>query len=558
MDREALLGDVLGHLAEGTAEVARATCCAATGDGGGGDATAHALAALAGFWLGEFAEATRHADAGLAAADDDRTRALCLAAAVLAAGGDLDAPPPDRALLHRLLAEADEPGSRWWSAVRYVAAEAALVSARIGEAAELDAVGPPAGAAWEGHPFAPLMWVCQARIAAFSGRIEQAQEILGAVAAAVVPDSRLAPVVGAVAVLVRGNAGDAGVGRATDAIAQHVPRQPRDFIDRGALLLLSYGAIAAYDVATAAALVFRAGADESLSRCTLIDRALAFETLLHAALLAEDPDAVAVWLGALAELAEHPITRPSVQRARGRAALEAGDAATAIDLLTRSIEGCVADDRGVEAAEGQILLARARISDHDLGTASRTLRLLVAESDRAGHAAVRRAAGAVLAASGRRLPPVAGAGWEVLSEREAEVARAIVAGLEVDQVAARLFLSPSTVRAHVSRVLCAFGVATRVGLLAAVAAAAGPDGGPDSTGGPDGPDAAPLSPRQAEVAGHVAAGRTNQQIAELLGISVKGVEKHVGDVLLRWGAGSRFEIARIWWSDAVSSAGSAG
>lgn len=553
MDREVLLAEVLRHLAEGTAEVGHEIALAAAA-ADEGDPAALGLAALASFWLGDFAEATAQAATGLAAAQDDRARAACLAAAVLAAAGDLDAPPPDRALLSRLLADADEPGSRWWSAVRYLAAEAALVSARIGEAAVLDDAGPPAGAAWAGHPFAPIMWVCQARIAAFSGRIEQAQAMLAAVRASVVPGSRVAPVAEAVAVLVQGNAGDAEVGLVAEQIARNVPSVPRDFIDRGALLLLAFGAIAVYDVAAAAALVFRAGADEALSRCTLIDRALAFETLLHAALLAEDPDAVAVWLGTLADLAEHPVTRPSVQRARGRAALDAGDAATAIDLLTRSVEGCLAEDRGVEAAEGQILLARARIQQHDLGTASRTLRALVAGSDRTGHAAVRRAAGAVLAASGRRLPPVAGAGWDVLSEREAEVARAVLAGLEVDQIAARLFLSPSTVRAHVSRVLCAFGVATRVGLLAAVGGA----GGPGGAGGAGAPAGARLSPRQAEVAGHVAAGRTNQQIAELLGISVKGVEKHVGDVLLRWEAGSRFEIARIWWAGSAGSAGSAG
>lgn len=549
MDREALLAEVLAHLAEGRADVGHAVAAAAAREG---DPAAYGLVGLAGFWLGDFADASAQAAAGLAAAadGDDRARAWCLAVAVLAAAGDLEAPPPDRALLSRLLEEADEPGSRWWSAVRYVAAEAALVSARIAEAAVLDGAGPPAGAAWAGHPFAPLMWVCQARIAAFSGRIEQAQAVLAEVRASVLPGSRVAPVVESVAVLVQGNAGDAEVGRVAERIARNVPPVPRDFVDRGALLLLAYGAIAVYDVAGAAALVFRAGADEALSRCTLIDRALAFETLLHAALLAEDQDAAGVWLTALDALAAHPITAPSVLRARGRVALTAGDTGLAIDLLTRSIAGCVADDRGVEAAEGQILLARARIQERDLGTASRTLRELVADSDRAGHAAVRRAAGAVLAASGRRLPPVAGAGWEVLSERETEVARAILAGQEVDQIAADLFLSPRTVRAHVSRVLCAFGVATRVGLLAAVGGAPGAPGAPGTSGA-----AASLSPRQAEVAGHVAAGRTNQQIAELLGISVKGVEKHVGDVLLRWGAGSRFEIARIWWAGAGPSAG---
>ncbi|TQK68847.1 helix-turn-helix transcriptional regulator [Nocardioides sp. SLBN-35] len=537
MDRDALLDDVLRHLAEGTPQVARAACLAAAAGGGGG--AAYGLAALADFWLGDFAGATRHASYGLGEATDDPTRAMCSATAALAAGGDLAAPPVDLAGLRGLLAAADAPGSRWWSAVRYVAAEAALVGARIRDAAEVDALGPPAGESWTGHPFAPVLWICQARIAAFSGRIEAADALLAPMRASVVAGSRVAPVVESVAVLVRGNAGDEEVVRVAEAIAAQVPAEPRDFIDRGALLLLSYGAIALYDVATAAALAFRAGSDEALSHCTLIDRAISFEMFLHAALLEQDRGAVAAWLAALADLAAHPITEPTVQRARARVAIEAGDAVTAIDLLTASIERCVADERRVEAGEGQILLARARILAADLGTASRGLRTLVAESDRTGFGALRRAAGVALAGSGRRLPPVAGAGWAALSAREAEVARAVLAGQEVEEIAASLFLSPRTVRTHLSRVLCAFGVATRVGLLAAVG---------DDLPSQAPPGAPTLSPRQAEVAALVAAGRTNPQIAGELGISVKGVEKHVGDVLLRWNAGSRFELARIWWS----------
>lgn len=541
MDRDALLDDVLRHLAEGTPESARSTCLAAAEECG---AAAYGMAALADFWLGDFADATRHAAYGTERAEDDRARALCLAAAALAAGGDLDAPEVDEDALRRLLAAADEPGARWWSAVRYVAAEAALVGARIRDAAEVDALGPSGGPAWAGHPFAPVLGICSIRIAAFSGRIEAADALLAPTRQAVRPGSRIAPVVASVAVLVRGNAGDEDGVRAAETIATHVPAEPRDFIDRGALLLLSYGAIALYDVATAAALAFRAGTDEALSRCTLIDRAISFEMFLHAALLEQDPASVEAWLAALAELAEHPVTAPTVHRARARVAIEAGDAETAIGLLTASIERCVADERRVEAGEGQILLARARILGADLGAATRSLRVLVAESDRAGFGALRRAAGATLAASGRRLPPVAGAGWDALSAREAEVARAVLAGQEVDEIAAALFLSPRTVRTHLSRVLCAFGVATRVGLLAAVGGATHDAGRP----GASGPGAAPLSPRQAEVAALVAAGRTNPQIAGALGISVKGVEKHVSDVLLRWDAGSRFELARIWWS----------
>lgn len=531
-----LLDDVLGHLAAGTSESIRDACLTAAEEVG---PAALGMAALVDFWLGDFAAGTRHARAGLArAGDDDRTRALCLATASLAAAGDLDAEAVDEDELRVLLAGADEPSSRWWSAVRYIASEAALVGARIGTAATLDATGPPAGAAWTGHPFAPVMWICQARIAAFSGRIDPARAILPSVRTTVVADSRLASVTEAVTVLIEGNAGDADGIRIAADIAAQVPDQPRDFIDRGALLLLAFGAIAVYDVRTAAGLAFRAGADAALSHCTLIDRALCFEMFLNAALLEDDAGAVGAWLEALSALSAHPVTAPSVDRARARVAIAAGDADGAIELLVPSIEACLADDRAVEAAEGTILLGRARILAQDLRTASRELRALVADSDRTGFGAVRRAASATLASSGRRLPPVAGAGWDALSEREAEVARAVLVGQEVEEIAAALFLAPSTVRTHVSRVLCAFGVATRIGLLAAV-------GGSSAA-----PSVAPpnLSPRQSEVAALVAAGRTNPQIAEALGISVKGVEKHVGDVLARWDAGSRFELARTWWT----------
>ena len=538
-----LLDDVLGHLAAGTPESTRDACLAAAEDVG---PAALGMAALADFWLGDFAAGTRHAQAGLARAGDDRTRALCLAAAYLAAAGDLAAEAVDEDELRLLLAGADDASSRWWSAVRYVASEAALVGARIGTAAALDATGPPAGAAWTGHPFAPVMWICQARIAAFSGRIDPARAILPSVRTTVVADSRLASVTEAVTVLIEGNAGDADGIRIAADIAAQVPDQPRDFIDRGALLLLAFGAIAVYDVRTAAGLAFRAGADAGLSHCTLIDRALCFEMFLNAALLEEDAEAVGTWLEALAELGEHPATAPSVRRARARVALAAGDTDAAIALLGPSIEACLADERAVEAAEGQILLGRARILARDVGTASRELRALVVDSDRTGFGAVRRAAVATLASSGRRLPPVAGGGWDVLSEREQEVARHVLLGQEVDDIATALFLSPATVRAHISRVLCAFGVPTRIGLLAAVGTM--PRDVPQ-------PPPARLSPRQAEVAQQVAQGATNQQIAAELGISVKGVEKHVGDVLARWGVRSRFEIARVWWgSDDVTAA----
>lgn len=529
------MGDVLRHLAEGTPEQALAACLGAWEQDA--DPATLGLAGLAGFWLGDFAQATAHARAGLAVAADDEATAICAAAVALAADGDVAADPGDTWSTARDLVAAADPRSHWWAGTRYAVAEAAMVAVRMEDAGTVLAEPPVPAAVWVGHPFAVLMVVCQVRAAAFSGRVDDAMALVEPMLAAVVPGSRLERLVGSVVALVQGYGGDGDGVAASLEVAAHVPDTPRDFIDRGVLMLLAYSAMAVGDTATAAALTLRAGADEGLSRCTIIDRALGLEILLTAAVDGQDLDAASVWLSGLEELAGHPIADTVVLRSRARHALAAGDPDAAVELATRSVEVSVDDRRQFEVAEGEILVARAELARSEVGAASRRLRDLVAASDATGHAAVRRSAGAALAATGRRLPPIAGGGWQVLSVREAEVARAVLAGQDVDEIAAALFLTPGTVRAHLSRVLCAFGVATRVGLLAAVGVAAvEPAARP------------PLSPRQEVVAALVAAGRTNKQVAAEIGISVRGAEKHVGDILVRWDAGSRFELARIWWA----------
>lgn len=532
---------VLELLADGCPHVALSAC--GMDDPGGDQATALGLRAVASFWLGDYARATADAAAGLAVGQDDQARALCLAAGALAAGGDLEV--VDRAtwdLAADALSRADAPASPWWSLVRYLVAEAAMIAARIDDADRVLRAGPPPADAWAGHPFAAVMIACQVRVAAFSGRIEAAQALLQAAREAAT-HGRIAVVIEALAGLVLGSANDSAAVGTRLAVVDAVPVEPRDFVDRGTYLLMAFAANAVDDVGMAAALVLRAGADEELSRCTIIDRALGLELLLTAALAAHDDAAVAAWLSAVDHLRHHPIAEPTLTRALARVALARGEVDDAIGLASSSIQSCRSLGRQVEAAHGEILLAQARIAARDLGGASRGLRAVVLDSDRTGHASVRRAATAVLVSSGRRLPPVAGAGWAALSSREAEVARAILTGMDADEIASHLFLSVATVRVHTSRVLCAFGVASRIGLLAKV----GDQGLRPMVPQP------PLSPRQAEVAALVAQGLSNQLVAQRLGITVKGVEKHVGDILRRWSGTSRFDLARRWWASSLST-----
>ncbi|GAA4815930.1 LuxR C-terminal-related transcriptional regulator [Nocardioides caeni] len=547
VDRSDLLAGVLDDLAEGRTGQARDRLDAAWT--AAADPVVAALASVVGFWTGDFAAASSWADHGLAGTgsthpDDPGARALACAAAALAAAGDVDADGrPPWAEGTDLLARAGDDG-RWWSMVRYLLAESALVSARLADARGVLAGAPASAAAWAGHRFAAMMRACDVRVAAFAGEITEAGALLGPMRESVVPGSRLVVVVEAVAGLVLGNADDAdGVRRSIETSESAAVQADRDFIDRGVLLLLAFGAVAVGDVDDAARLVFRAGDDGDLGASTIIDRALGFEMLLVAALDVDDAAVAETWLAALAGLEGSAIAAPTVRRARARHLLAVGDVSSAIAELEVSIATCRREGRLVEAAEGEIVLARSRIAGADIAAANRDLRSLVSASDASGHHAVRRSATSALQATRRRLPPVAGGGWDVLSAREQQVARCVLDGLDIGEIAAALFLSPTTVRSHVSRVLCAFGVPTRIGLLA-VAGPARPSPGAGAVAA----ELRMLSPRQAQVAALVAAGRSNQQIAEALGISVKGVEKHVGDILVRWSARSRFDVARTWWA----------
>lgn len=495
---------------------------------------ARSLAALAAFWDGDFP--TAHDDAhcalvGAASAD----RPLALAVTALALGGQPGVWRPGSEAIFDELRTMVGDTSRVGHLTRYVAAEAALACARIDDAATLLAGQPPTAVAWADHPIAVVMQANAVRIAAFAGHISDATAMLPALHAAVAstaPTGRLAALSRSVDDLVRGNA----VGAVVEDV-QHLPLAPTDYLDRGACLLTAYGAIATGDTGTAAALVLRAGGDAGLRRVPIIDRALGLELLTVAALADDDHDAVLAWEGEAATLADHPVARPTIDRLRSRVALSVGEVAEAVRLAERSVEACREHSRFVEAAESEVVLARAHIADHHVSEATRRLRAQVLQSDATGHAAVRQSAARTLGTARRRLPPLAHGGWEALSAREREVGHLVLAGRDIVQIARELHLSPHTVRGHVSRVLSAFGVATRVSLLDAVGEVA-----PD----PRAASLPPLTARQGDVAELVAAGRTNQQVAEALGISIKAVEKHVGDAMRRWDVLTRFELARLF------------
>jgi len=420
----------------------------------------------------------------------------------------------------------------------YLLVESALAGAYVGIATQL-VPDPAPHTFWERHSYGAVMAACRARAAAFAGRIDEATAVLDA-------HDDTAPGLGSALVratraLIAGNAGDreqlaTRIG-ATLAMVGELPIEPIDYIGRGIHLLVSYGVVALGDKRGAAHALLRAGGDACLSQLILIDRAIGLETLVAAALEVEDLDSARGWLEQSRPLRPLRACAPAVERTESRLALVEGRAVDALAHARTAWALSTPEGRVIEAAESEILMSRALIALGETTQAREVLRATVAAGDAAGFGAFRQSASRTLRVAGRRLPPVAGGGWAALSLREREVAERLLAGAEPAEVAAELYLSPATVRVHTSRVLAAFGVASRIGLLSAVRCA------------PTQPRELPqLTPRQHEVATLVAMDHSNAAIAERLGVSVKAVDRHVGEIRRRLGATTRFAVALWWWS----------
>ncbi|QIG45294.1 hypothetical protein G5V58_23350 [Nocardioides anomalus] len=468
-------------------------------------------------------------------AGDPEAGWLQYAAALWSASGD---PGRDSgALLARLGESAlPDPGTPLGRFAGYLLVEATMAHARLDLAASIaDRLGPRVWAS-VGHPFGAAVAVCRARLLAFRGDIAAA----GAVVAGIPPPTEplLAALVAATSALVRGNDADATEVRRLVATVDAIGA-PEGHLAVGAHLLAAYGEVALQDTSAAARRVLLAGGDEQLSRLNVVDRALALEALVSFAVAHGDLDAAETWADQIAPLLASPIADSTAARALSRVALLAGRADEAVAWGERALARAGEVDRVIEHAEAEIVLNRARLEHpgHSSADAVRALRAMVAAAEERGHGMARRAAARELRAAGLRLPPLAGSGWAGLSEREADVARLVAAGLSNHAVAQALHVSDHTVRAHLSRVLAAFGVATRSALPAAVRA------------GPPGPARLArdrLTSRQRDVAALVADGLRNAEIAARLALSERTVERHVSDVLGRAGLPNRVALARAW------------
>jgi DNA-binding CsgD family transcriptional regulator len=122
-----------------------------------------------------------------------------------------------------------------------------------------------------------------------------------------------------------------------------------------------------------------------------------------------------------------------------------------------------------EAMRQRMGAARFKIYDHDYDASVATLRDALDDKDVdaawAEGAALSTDEAIAYAQRGRGERKRPASGWESLTPAERDVARLICEGLANKEIAARLFVSPRTVQAHLSHIYAKLGITSRVQLV---------------------------------------------------------------------------------------------
>ncbi|MEZ5112923.1 MAG: LuxR C-terminal-related transcriptional regulator [Nocardioidaceae bacterium] len=531
MDRGGLVSQCLQLLAEQRADQAIALVDLQPSN----DAFVGALRVFLRFMADDFTGISGQGHISGLVANDDTAKLMQVAALVFAgAVGELGQ-VEYAASIEQLEARASmvSDDDRVHSFARYLGVEAALASARLDLAARFLENGPHPDRLWGDSPYAGVMLAARARTAAFAGQINDAL----AVEASAAHTPLVGAFVDASLALSAAYAAQDDWARQLIAQVEQAQIEPTDRLSRGVYLILAFAWAGINEAAQCSKAIIRAGGDARLEPLSVIDKVLAFELLVFEALATENLPAAREWHELASAWEGHLAAWPVVYRIRARIVFHEGDVGAAESLAQEALEGLAGQDRRIERTIGQIVLARVKIARGRVGEATRELREAVAQSDEAGHAAMRWAATAELRAARRRLPPPSGLGWEALSIRETELAEALLSGVDIDEIADQLHLSLATVRAHLTRVLQAFGVSNRIAFLASV-----------SDQVPSKPAPARLTARQEEVAHLVAMGMSNAEIGQQLEIQTGSVEKLVSEILARWKLSNRFYLAHTWWA----------
>lgn len=526
-------GDARAYLRTVDARAEQATCDAAR-------TVWHVASSMAAVIACRFDDAARHADLALHTAGERESAEYRLAAAAVAMTDAMSGAQHARG--HRLdMPEvmSSEVGARGALLVRYLAAEAALSSGAFEvadtlvseaglEPGQVVAPGAPPEAAIDGAALAlQLLW---ARSSAFHGRAALVRAIhdgIHARAADVPPRAHLV----VLAIGCYGAALAADRDRATalaDVVLQRA-RRDINYLSVGSCIYVGWALRALGQVQRAAALLV-AAAGPDLRRCKIWDRAFISEVLVEAALDRGDRYGAAIIVTRATALQRYPVAASAVTRARGAMARSDGLDDRAQDLASAAI---LLDQRAGAATEvlrGRVLEADALISTLP-ADAARMFESIAREADATGNESLRRYAAQRWRTLQHRDPGLV-AGTAVMTARQREVVALVAEGHSNTAIAQVLFLSARTVQTHVSDLLRITGARSRaeVAALAARGSASA---------------LVSLTPRQREIAGLIARGLRNAEIARALSLRDKTVENHVSEILRRLGLRSRAGVAGL-------------
>lgn len=443
----------------------------------------------------------------------DLVAAACLARAPQHLDGTLPRNPDDAAF------------------VRYLRAETAMTAGLVAESERLAVAA--VGATTPDSLWHLASRLVRARALAFLGRLAESQVEAASVHREMLRRGWTAPalVAEAVETFVAAHAGDVPqVELWTEGLRLRVP-EARTFAEQMAYVLGALALSAAGRPTAAAELLFTSCGGQLLPELPLFARAYGVDVMVEGA-LANAQVAVAaeyVRLAGTLEVSGHPMADAALHRARARLAVVAGDLGAASAQAQTSGRRAADVGGALYVLRARLLRAVAEQGSGDAVAATEAARL----ASEAGPDEVTAWFERELATSGARPRPVPGIGWDQLDGRRQLVARLAALGRRNREIAELLRVSVKTVERDVSEILRLLAAPRRVDLARIVPVAHAP--APVVR--------ASLTARQEQVATLVAEGLTNAEVADVLELSVKAVEKHVSAIFDRLGVDSRTAVA---------------
>lgn len=310
----------------------------------------------------------------------------------------------------------------------------------------------------------------------------------------------------------------------------------RNFLSSGVFLTAAYTFTLLGDHERAAATVLDGAGGAALPLVRWMDRALSLELLTTAALERGELAEARRLRDEALRMGSSGMAAAAVERTVARVAAAEGEPATMISASERARSLAESEGGHLEAGRAQLLQAGALARSGARNRALEELEQLIRSSADLGSGLVRSQALRLLRRLGRRYRD--GTGWESLTERERDVVLLAGQGRTNPEIARLLFVSERTVQTHLASGLRTLGLRTRRELPRLLLREGLVEPPPASLG--------KLTPRQREVAALVADELTNTEIAARLGVSVKTVEKHLGEVFRAWGLTSRTALVAAY------------